>query len=126
MGVQAVDCWAGPPTGIGGYDGVMEAPLVCKLNFESRTVISDFLTVTVNNVVSVYRDSLGVWVPFLPENVWAELTFQGLPETLYEGGIRFDYISNYAGDTVCASYEIRTASGLLEGNFCGKVREGYV
>jgi hypothetical protein len=127
MGVQGVDCWAGPPIGsaIAGYDGVTDAPLVCRLNFQSRTVISDYLIISVSSVVSVYRNSLGIWIPFLHGSVWAELSFQGLPETMSMGAIRFDSISNYAGDTVCASYEIQTANGLVEGQFCGRVREGY-
>lgn len=128
MKVQGVDCWAGPPGGAGtpGYPGVADTPLVCSMNFRSGGAISDYMMLHVSSVTSVYRDFMGAWVPVQPGLVWAELTFGGVPETVYQGQVRFDNISNYAGDDVCAAYEFQTGNGLLEGYFCGRVREGYM
>lgn len=127
MGVQSVDCWAGPPMGpaISGYDGVMDSPLVCKILFRSRSMVTDSLTITVNNVVPIYRDFTGQWIPIGGGLVWVEYYLQGLPQAIFEAQIKFDKISNYSGDSVCAAYDIQTGSGLLEGNFCGRVRDGF-
>jgi hypothetical protein len=114
MGVQSVDCSAIPTTGI-----------ICQVNFRSQYVISDYLVIRADDVVSIYRDFLNQWIPLSAGYVYASLSIQGLPQAMFEGKIKFDAISNYSGDSVCAQYEIQTGSGLVEGSFCGIVRTGY-
>lgn len=97
--------------------------LDCSIGFSSRSQYLDQLQFRVNNIRPIYETAIGVWLPVsLSYFDQFYVTLQGQPQIITDGNIRFDQISNYPGDNVCAQVELTTQLGIIDGSFCAVIQ----
>ncbi len=124
---QSAVCDAGQPSGQGvaGFDGALTSPLYCTMTFQTlNAFLADFVQITVTDVAEVYRQ-LGTVIPFGGGLVMAELRLMGQYQPPVSGAISFTRISNIAGDSVEADFQIDTGVTQLIGHLSTDVRSGY-
>ena len=100
--------------------------LECTVSFASRTGYADSLHFRVNNIQPIYNSGIGVWLPiFAAPFQDVSVTLQGQIQIIDGGSIRFNRISNYPGEDICADIEWVTRYGQIDGYFCAPVQGGY-
>jgi len=126
--VQDSNCFAGNPTGpaTSGFDGALDAPLICTINFRSPGFFQDHLIITVRDVVAVYHNYLGQWIEFNAGLVAAEISFQAQNQGIFSGQIVFSEISNLSGRNVSFDFQIQTGNTFWDGHVSNaKIRVGF-
>ncbi|HLG21088.1 MAG TPA: hypothetical protein VI895_14910 [Bdellovibrionota bacterium] len=126
LGVQGVNCDAGPPQGPGvpGLDGQLNSPLLCTMNFQSDGYFSDYLAISVSDVLAVH-DFLGSYLPIDGVLISGSITLGGQTEAIIQGVVRFTDITNRSGGRVAADGQVLTGRAQVNFEFKDSVRFGF-